>query len=279
MISRWLLTAVTIISVVSCSTSPELESLTQIWEPIGLNEAAVHSIDERNGKLYTGTDQGVYISASSDFSSWNGPELNIEGIQYISLVLDNHQKIIAAAHYWPDFFDEENHVLYESKDDGGTWEAITESAEGLVRQGQPATSFITLRLIEAQSEDLDVLFGYSGVVSRSTDGGLNWEVVFEEGHLSFLVPGGNHPDHIWAGGRVTVHWPYLATTRDGGETWINLSEKVSFNSEATALTAAIYPLDPDVVLVGFISSGPAIRKTTNGGETWETVFQDYVFVL
>lgn len=119
------------------------------------------------------------------------------------------------------------------------------------------------------------------MISRSSDGGKNWEVVYDEGGESrFLKVSEDHPNHIWTGGRMPLPIPYLAISRDGGETWAMLNEQVNFNAEATATAAAISPLDPDVGLVGFVSNGPAIRKTEDGGQTWRTVLEEYrVYVL
>lgn len=264
------------ILLLSCSTSPELGEFSPEWKTHGLEEAAVYSIHERNGKLYAGTDRGVYISNDAEHSSWRGLVLNFEGVQYIDLALDTQKKIVAALHYLPDYFSEENPVLFESLDDGKTWKEIKATSEGATWEGQPVSSLITLRLLSAQKDNIDVLYGYNGVIHRSNDGGRNWSVIFEGGGFSsFFVLSEDHPDYIWTGGTLPIQWPYLATSDDRGETWTLLNEQVSFNAEATARTASVSPNDPDRVLVGFISNGPAIRKTTNGGQTWKTVMEDF----
>ncbi len=258
--------------LLSCSTSPGLDELNANWKFHGLDSAAVHSIHERSGKLYAGTDQGVYISTDPDWTSWKGPKLDIEGIQYINLVVGKDQKIIAAVQYYPDYFEEENQVLFESSDNGETWKGINETVEGATRYGEPVSYFSSIKHFETKTDNLDVLFGYSGVISRSTDGGKNWEVVYDEGGESrFLKVSEDHPDHIWTGGRMPLPVPYLAASRDGGETWTMLNKQVSYQPEGTVWAGAVSPRDPEVVL---LSLGP-IRKTVDGGQTWQTVFDDF----
>lgn len=155
--------------LLSCSTSPGLDELSDTWKFHGLNSVVVHSIHERNGQLYAGTDQGVYISTDLDRTSWKGPKLDIAGIQYISLVLGEEKEIIAAVQYEPEFFDEKNKVLFGSSDDGESWEAINATIEGAKWEGRPVSSLITLKYLEPQSPNLNVFFGYNGVISRSTD--------------------------------------------------------------------------------------------------------------
>lgn len=103
---------------------------------------------------------------------------------YISLALGEDQIIIAAVQYESEFFDEKNKVLFESSDGGKTWKVINETVKGLTRYGQPISFFHSLYLLEQQPTNPNELFGDSGVISHSTDGGKNWEVVFDKGEFS-----------------------------------------------------------------------------------------------
>ncbi|NBC04500.1 MAG: hypothetical protein GVY20_12450 [Bacteroidetes bacterium] len=247
-----------------------MSDLSPEWDALGLEKTAVHSIHERNGKLYAGTDSGVFISNEAEHTSWRGSELDLQNVKYASLALGDDQNIIAALRFRNyDTFGEEDKMLFRSSDDGNTWQPIDAQAKNW-------TDGFYIFDIVPQTSDSEVLFGYVGAIYCSKDSGKNWRAVYTEGGFPyFITVSENYPNHIWTGGTLPIEWPYLATSDDGGKTWTMLNEQVEFNGAATARAASVSPNDPDKVLVGFISNSIAIRKTTNGGQTWKTVMEDY----
>ncbi len=122
----------------------------------------------------------------------------------------------------------------------------------------------------------------SGGVWKSTDGGVNWEPIFDDQpvqSIGALALAPSNPNVVWVGtgeAHIRSHVSLgngIYRSPDGGKTWAHLG------LEATGRIARIvvHPQNPDVVWVcsqGH-SYGPqperGVYKTTDGGKTWTLV--------
>ena len=73
---------------------------------------------------------------------------------------------------------------------------------------------------------------------------------------------------VWSGGANSIEEAYLLKSIDSGENWQQWNRIV--NDVSVSKTVAIHPDDSDIVYVGLESF---ILKTTNGGQTWDTIFE------
>jgi hypothetical protein len=186
-----------------------------------------------------------------------------------------------------------------STDGGETW-----SPQSL----QGAADFHAMTVAPS---DGDVIYGWNGAGQSglyvSTDGGSSWDTITDGmlqqvgGALSLAVRPGS-PDEVWAGtqtgllasrdagrswesvltgavtavafdpadpARVVGYAPEgdgLVESRDGGQTWTALG--LVLDGDAVG-HIAIHPDDPDTLYVG--TYGQGLQRTTNGGNSWETL--------
>ena len=123
----------------------------------------------------------------------------------------------------------------------------------------------------------------SGGIFKTTDGGINWNPIFDEMDNSSIgalaIAEGNH-NHIWAGtGETFLIRPAHANGNgiyksvDGGKSWKNMGLK-----ETVLISKVIVdPSDTNTVYVAALghAHGPqqerGVYKTIDGGNTWERI--------
>lgn len=142
------------------------------------------------------------------------------------------------------------------------------------------------RVISAAGIPGDPMIYYVGAASggiwKTTDGGLNWEPVFDGQHvhsIGALALAPSDTEIVYAGtgepfirSNVSIGNGVWRST-DGGANWTHLG------LEATGRISRIvvHPDNPDVVYVAALGHGytpqaeRGIYKTTDGGQTWELV--------
>ena len=124
--------------------------------------------------------------------------------------------------------------------------------------------------------------GASGGVWKSTDGGINWEPIFDDqpaqsiGTIS-IAP--SDPNIVWVGtGEVWVRSNIsigngIYKSTDGGKTW----KHMGLEKTGRIGRIVIDPRDPNIVMAAALGHcyGPqqerGIFRTTDGGKTWERV--------
>jgi photosystem II stability/assembly factor-like uncharacterized protein len=124
----------------------------------------------------------------------------------------------------------------------------------------------------------------SGGIFKSTDGGNNWNPVFDQspalsiGDLA-IAPSNNNIVYAGTGepnngrGSVTYDGQGIFKSIDGGNTWIS----VGLQNTKTTTRIAIHPTNPDIVYAGTMGelfangNNRGLYKTTDGGLNWNQI--------
>ena len=124
----------------------------------------------------------------------------------------------------------------------------------------------------------------SGGLWKTTDGGLNWDPIFDDQDVSSIgaiaiTP--TNPDIVWAGtGETFVIRPAHAMgdgiykSEDAGKTWKNMG----LEKTGRIGRIIVHPGNPDIVYAASLGHtyGPqqerGVYKTTDGGKNWKRIF-------
>ena len=122
----------------------------------------------------------------------------------------------------------------------------------------------------------------SGGIYKTTDGGVNWDAVFDGQPVQSIGSLGvapTDPNIVWAGtgeGKIRSHISIgqgVYKSADAGRTWTLMG----LERTGRIPRLAIHPTDPDIVYVCALghSYGPqeerGVYRTMDGGESWERV--------
>ncbi|MEM6396460.1 MAG: hypothetical protein AAF741_08940 [Bacteroidota bacterium] len=138
--------------------------------------------------------------------------------------------------------------------------------------------------IDVNPDDTDIIYAgtASGGLWRSTNGGTNWEPIFDDQRvlsIGAVAVSDANPAIVWAGtgeGNPRNSANYgggIYRSLDGGDTW----EMMGLEKTRTIHRILIDPSDPNHVYVGAQGHqwGPhperGVYKTTDGGKNWEQV--------
>ena len=104
-----------------------------------------------------------------------------------------------------------------------------------------------------------------GQVHRTTDGGLNWQLLHENSGVYFRSVAFANESRGWIGG-IFSSGNVLFETYDGGSNWFNVTGRLK---SPPGGICGIQALSDQIVYgVGAFYGGPWFVKTTNGGQTW-----------
>ncbi len=269
---RLILIIVTLTLANGCSTDsgPSGPGIDGRWQQAGLSGTAVNTIQAEEGVLFAGTDRGVF-KRNADPAEVGWVDLGLQSDTSIvkDMVLWNDRELMAVLNY--DNFKTEISTLYKSTNGGQDWELMNITYPEINAE----VNAFNANDIEQYPGKTDELLAAVGRIMISTDKGKNWEKTAGGGNSEFLTVTEDHPGHIWTGGQNNIFGPYLEKSEDGGETWTKLNRNINTGSDGRVMDALLHPEDPDRVLVamGFI------RRTSDGGQIWEDVPAQGVFVF
>jgi photosystem II stability/assembly factor-like uncharacterized protein len=233
------------------------------WRPIhnGLERAAIDSLisDPTNPHtLYAGTSWGGIYKTQDGGDHWyavnecfNDPS---SGRTHIVVDPQDRDHFLSTAEF----------QLYESFDEGETWNRVQESAcpfkifNLVIHPSEPQT------LIAASGHTDEC--GESGIY-RSEDGGKTWEYSeLEQGArvepMHRLVIDNSSGSIVYATASTAEDGERLFISTDGGRTW----RRSELNDSCTALT--IHPEDGSVAYCATLSDN-RLLKTYDAGRTWQ----------
>jgi len=259
-----------ILIIVGCGTDSNPNEIEMNWGIVELNESQILSVSFSDNILFAGTENGAYkLNIESDIE-WEEIGLHSDTTDVTKIISLNSEHIFATLRY--DTIRNEDKVLFESTDGGSSWEGWTLEITGA------SNSYSYLYFLDYDNNDPNVLYGYSGYILRSNNTGQIWEQIFTGNVSEFLYVSKDHSNQIWTGGWNNTFSPYLAKSSDGGENWKVLNEEISFNTDSNVYAVAVHKEDEEAVLAGFggaTNAANVIRKSEDGGGSWETVLNGY----
>ncbi|MDZ7692601.1 MAG: hypothetical protein U5K69_15980 [Balneolaceae bacterium] len=115
-------------------------------------------------------------------------------------------------------------------------------------------------------------------VAKSEDAGESWTSIYGSwegyGEGQFLTIYPSDSDIIWGGGATATFAPHIFKSNDGGVNWTYIDQFYN-EAEGTCYDALIHPTDSKQVIVGMggaVSSANIIRRSQDGGLSWQTVY-------
>ncbi|MGN8225691.1 WD40/YVTN/BNR-like repeat-containing protein [Gracilimonas sp. BCB1] len=264
-------------TLASCGTESTPGVWNLEWAQEGLEGEKINAIEYSETSLLLSSESKLFKKDMKADSVWR--ELNIKinpDTSEFGDILFMDFGLLAVVRNSIEFHELPNDYvsLYKSTDDGKSWEAMEVQFEGR----EPP--FVINRIAKTNKEKEEIYADWHLIFKSTNEGGkwVNLTKSFRVGVSEFLYVSKDHPNQIWTGGWDNTFSPYLAKSETGGERWIDLSEKVYFNTDATVYSALVHSKNERKVLIGFggsVETANVIRKSKDGGDTWETVLEGY----
>lgn len=258
-----------VLAIPGCGTeveSNEKLNLRGEFEQAGLEAHAIFKFHTHEQMIYAGTDSGLYRRRIEN-NTWEllGPK---DATVRAFTVLSNLSFLVSA-----NFNNQDSLTIVQTNDTGNSWNAFRNGYGGNISNSIPTE-------MEQTAAIPPVLFagGPGGLdVAKSTDGGRSWKLVLGSwenvGGLFFIKANKKNSNQIWAGGSNAILKPILSKSTNAGESWTQLS--VIENVETNLYDLLIQPGNSNFLIAGMggtLSSANIIRKSTDGGQSWETVY-------
>jgi len=254
------------LAAVSCrtnSTGTDIE-VDPGWTPNGLSGTEVTVLKNDGEGLLIGTEDGLYRLAGKKLVS-----LGLKGEEIRSVIQLKEGSLLAGIRTLPS----ELPPLVRSRDEGKSWEPFK---NGFRDDANALVSTVPV------SDTLYAQGSSTRAIVRSTDSGRSWQIVAgfwdNFGGLGvFVKVDPFHPGRIWSGGTSAFFLAYLTKLLDNGERF----EGTGFEEDTGGIGGTTYdvmthPEDPDLVLAGLGGSSAkanAIRKSTDGGQSWQVALE------
>lgn len=205
---------------------------------IGYTHADIHTLDYIDGKLFCGSDGGLFVS-NDNGGSWNDITNGMEITQFYRLGLSpqNADIVVAGAQ------DNGSNLLKNNQ-----WTHVM-GADGMEAAINPT------------NQNIMFCTQQFGGMHRSMDGGNNWSFIFDGDGESggWVTPYLSLPGNVLLAGYQNV-WK---STNNG-----NSFTQISNFSNGTIRDIAVAKSNNDYIYISFTNS---IRRTTNGGSTWQNI--------
>ncbi|MFQ5631591.1 MAG: WD40/YVTN/BNR-like repeat-containing protein, partial [bacterium] len=138
--------------------------------------------------------------------------------------------------------------------------------------------------VDVVLSDPDIIYigSASGGLWKSTNGGINWQPLFDEqkvASIGAIAIVQSNPDVIYVGTgegnprNTQTSGNGMYKTLDGGKTWTHLGLDATRNIHRVI----VHPKNPDIVFVGAQGSAwgdtpdRGVYKSTDGGKTWKKI--------
>ena len=247
----------------------------------GLNVNKIAEND--NGVIFIRTSQGIYYTLD-DGDYWFTMNYEFNG-EYVHNIDSFKHTFFACTNV---------SGLYQTGSNGDAWTVrnvgltcgnvvdILESANGHIfaalsdigvfssdNMGESWNSVTTKRLDEMALSPEGIIYGVSNFdgIFYSTDGGYNWQETASEvsGYPSSIAI--NEDGTIFVGTSTDYYSSGFWRSIDGGDTWEQLNEGLSYNERRRILCLMVDPMGN--ILAG--SDGAGLYLSTDNGDTWESI--------
>jgi photosystem II stability/assembly factor-like uncharacterized protein len=235
-------------------------NLEENWQLQAFEGENVTFLEPDGDGLLIGTGEGLFQLKDGQFFNLGLNEYEMRG----AVRLKGND--LLAAVRTPDFSSGDV-TIFKRSDGRNSWQAYLNDYGG----EDKFTFIYTFKSISTLSDTL-IINASGGLVVRSINGGNNWEIVHggdwdSFGGLGALNKADNfHKGRVWVGGVSPFSFPWLLKSNDHGETWIDVTQGLSNNTDAVAYDITTNPEDTNLVLVGLSRYA---KKSIDGGETWE----------
>ena len=247
-------------------------SLEGSFAQAGLPGLKVNTFNQFEGNVYVATDGGLYrTQLGNKEKSWESLGLIEENVADI-VFLPQGELMVAISLI---FINDGEPTLFLSKDEGQSWQTWVNNYGGETGE----YTFISSLATPTTPSDTIFAHGADRTVARSVDGGQLWELVTGRwdnfgGASRSVYINASQQETIWISGATALGQPYILKSKNNGESWDDLN--ILENVEAICFDI-ITPLNNRNVVLAGLGSGFAqalvIRKSTDGGQTWGTVFE------
>lgn len=168
--------------------------------------------------------------------------------------------------------------ILRTSNNGTSWHAFVNNFGGEI-------GFSAVRSFASVGQFSDTLFATGsagGIIVRSMNGGKSWELLIGSwdnigGAGIFVKTNSFDPGKVWAGGVGPFSKPYLIFSDDYGKSWKSfesVSKAGEAFSEGVIYDLVTHPLNSDLILVGLEGRLNGIKKSTDGGKTWQMVLKE-----
>ncbi len=262
-----------LVSCVTDSSSNQAITFDGSWETSGLSETTINNLSTFEGFMYAATDSGLYKKSLDDKqNTW--ASLGLEAQEVINTVFLRDDKLLTAIRF--DTVNEGKTTLFLSNNNGESWQPWLNNFGGETGEYTHVSSITTA------SKPSDTIYVQSAerTIVRSVNGGQSWKIVTGDWNHFGGAPRTIYSDpyfkgRVWATGATPFESPYLLVSEDNGKNWTYLKQ---ISTSAQICTDVISnPNNPNTILAslaGGFEQSNQIRKSTDGGQSWTTTFNN-----